>query len=102
MKLKIKIAGVFMIFAGFTLINSQTNKSNNDLNLKLLIKAAFADSESGGELSCICVDCPGDESGCWSHDGSSSCNGSSGYSGSWQCEGAGSIEQHVIDCNGPC
>ena len=105
MKSKIKIAGVFLIFAAFAFVNflSVERSSNDDnLNLAALVKVALADGESGGGLTCNCVDCPGDESGCWSHDGSSSCDGSSGYTGSWQCEGAGRIEQHVIDCNGTC
>lgn len=103
MKSKIKIVCVFffVVFASVNFLSIDLN-GNNDLNLDTLVKVAFAEGESGGELTCTCVDCPGDESGCWSHDGSSSCSGSSGYSGSWQCEGAGKIEQHVIDCNGPC
>ncbi|MGV8096508.1 MAG: hypothetical protein AB2L24_32020 [Mangrovibacterium sp.] len=106
MRSKIKIVGVFLFFVVFTFINfmSIDKKSSKDLNLNALIKVALADGESGGGLTCNCVNCPGDESGCWSYDYSiSGCGGSnSGYSGSWQCEGAGRIEKHVIDCNGPC
>lgn len=103
MKSKIKIAGIFLIFAAFTSVNflSIDINDSNDLNLKALIKVALADGESGGGLECKCVSAPGDESGCWSYDYSNNeCGGSnSGYTGSTQCQGAGYIEQHVRDCN---
>ena len=106
MKSKIRIAGVLLFLIVFKAINffSIDVNSKSDLNLDTLIKVALANGESGAGLTCNCVDCPSDESGCWSYDYSNTeCGGSnSGYSGSWQCEGAGKIEKHVIDCNSPC
>ncbi len=105
MKLKLRIAGVFLFFTLLTIINffSIDVNGKNDINLDTLIKVALANGdESGGELMCSCVDCPSDETGCWSYKSGAPCDGSVGYEGSWQCEGAGRIESHVIECNGPC
>ncbi|MGV8139554.1 MAG: hypothetical protein AB2L20_30525 [Mangrovibacterium sp.] len=102
-RLKIRAMLFSFVLASVNFLSIDLNSNSNDLNLDTLIKVALADGESGG-LTCNCVSCPGDESGCWSYDYSvTGCGGAnSGYTGSWQCEGAGKIEKHVIDCNGPC
>jgi hypothetical protein len=88
---------VFIIAINIQIIDTEKNKEHTNLNV--LINTALASGGGGGGLECICVECPSNETGCWSYDYNiDECGGSnSGYTGSWQCKGAGWIEQHVID-----
>jgi hypothetical protein len=105
MKKKIIIASATVFFAVATMFNMNLLQTNNagDVSLESIAVMAQAQEEyissliGPPKLECKCVDCPKSEEGCWSYAYGSA--GNDGYNGSWQCEGAGRIEQNVIDRN---